>query len=49
MLYKFNPTQLLYIALGVDHIVFTVGTRGKSCSFTKKGPGRRHRQGKKRS
>lgn len=49
MRYNFNLAQRLYIALGVDKIVFTVGTRGKNRHHTKKGPGRKHSQGGKKS
>jgi hypothetical protein len=35
----------LYIAMGVDEHLFMHWQKGRNRSFTKKGPGRKHRQG----
>jgi len=45
---RINAAQKLLLALGVDHVaLFLAHTRGKSPQSRKKGPGRKHQQGKK--
>lgn len=45
---KPNAAQSILVALGVDPQVVLLGHhREKFRSFTKKGPGRRHQQGKR--
>ena len=46
---KPNLAQQLLMAIGVDHTVVMLGHhRDKSPSNTKKGPGRKHQQGKRK-
>lgn len=41
-----NTAQQIYHALGADIFVDEYDSHGRNSSFTKKGPGRKHKQGK---
>lgn len=42
-----NTAQQIYHALGIDLFIPDYEYHGRNPSFTKKGPGRKHQQGKK--
>lgn len=44
-----NTAQKLLLALGFDSMMLIAHEKGKSASFRKKGPGRKHQQGKGKS
>jgi len=43
---KFNKAQMIYLRLGVDPMRLLQFSMGKQFSYTKRGPGRKHKQGK---